>query len=818
MTMTDNSPRVERFTTVTAGDGSATLLYAYHTLGLLGHHLWCFSTPPPCGIPTFTGGTCSLDVKIKTVKNDFWGLVIFLGGCFTDIYVIVTSVKVNISVMIMISEFINDIRGRLKKIITDDNMLDSSCSSINYQLASRCNTRVIEIYSYIQSSIITNTNDDYKIGNLDDKRNDVDDKIDNLDDKSDEGDDKSDIITKNNIFNEKIEVDILQLYQYHSYLWSLLHSIYWKDIYEIDRQLYSYISILLLLKMMIYSESSIQSSNRRRHHDHHHHNHNHHKSDFDNNKYHHSNRINDSYTPNDADHNIESIMILDNKYELLHLADTSLLLGSTKNHDIVLILQDIIEYIHHNLHINAIDNYDDNHHHHHPCNDKKHSIDCHKRKSIDDCCDYSDIKNKQKKYNNIMVSNYSPNDSIHDNNNDDDRRIKKSDKNNNSHNNNDNHIHQSQKYNCHVHYHRKLLCAKRMKLLSIYCQDIDDTHDDDYHNPLHNNKNNYVSFVDANDNYNHDDDNNVVEKSYFKSFQHQAIHTSSSSSATTIRAAARVKLIDCINQPSLNHFYEQYFLTQQPVILRDCIYDWPAMSMYEYHDGHQDTHRHRNSNDHHNSFDQNYHEFVGVDDDIFNYDSSVNKKNDDDDDDNNNDEVDSIAHNDIHHHHDQHSNKLYRDTKWSNLNYLLSLIGHRIVPIEIGTHYLTENSSSDLQSIQSFIEQFILCTKPVDFKKNKSSLCTSYKQFTTNESKIHDRKKYQTSNIQINNDHRHHYQDNRDHNDSDDNNNDDDNEENDDDNDDNDSDSVDLMGYLAQHQLFDQIPALKKVIFDMLFI
>ena len=56
----------ERFNTVTAGDGSATLLYAYHTLGVFRHHLWCLSTPPQCGIPTFTGGTCSLNVKIKS--------------------------------------------------------------------------------------------------------------------------------------------------------------------------------------------------------------------------------------------------------------------------------------------------------------------------------------------------------------------------------------------------------------------------------------------------------------------------------------------------------------------------------------------------------------------------------------------------------------------------------------------------------------------------------------------------------------------------------------------------------------------------------
>ena len=60
--MMDNSPRVERLTKFTAGDGSATLLYAYHTLGVLRHQIWCLSTPPQCGIPTFTCGTSKLKV------------------------------------------------------------------------------------------------------------------------------------------------------------------------------------------------------------------------------------------------------------------------------------------------------------------------------------------------------------------------------------------------------------------------------------------------------------------------------------------------------------------------------------------------------------------------------------------------------------------------------------------------------------------------------------------------------------------------------------------------------------------------------------
>ena len=37
--------------------------------GVLRHHLWCLSTPPLCGIPTFTVGTCSRNVKIKIKKH-----------------------------------------------------------------------------------------------------------------------------------------------------------------------------------------------------------------------------------------------------------------------------------------------------------------------------------------------------------------------------------------------------------------------------------------------------------------------------------------------------------------------------------------------------------------------------------------------------------------------------------------------------------------------------------------------------------------------------------------------------------------------------
>ena len=42
--------------------------HAYHTNGVLRHHLWCLSTPPQCGIPTFTVGTCSHGVKIKMLN------------------------------------------------------------------------------------------------------------------------------------------------------------------------------------------------------------------------------------------------------------------------------------------------------------------------------------------------------------------------------------------------------------------------------------------------------------------------------------------------------------------------------------------------------------------------------------------------------------------------------------------------------------------------------------------------------------------------------------------------------------------------------
>ncbi len=55
------------------------LLYAYHSLGVLRHHLWCLSTPPQCGIPTFTCGTCSRDVKIKmTPERGLFVIFVFL--------------------------------------------------------------------------------------------------------------------------------------------------------------------------------------------------------------------------------------------------------------------------------------------------------------------------------------------------------------------------------------------------------------------------------------------------------------------------------------------------------------------------------------------------------------------------------------------------------------------------------------------------------------------------------------------------------------------------------------------------------------------
>ena len=54
------------------------LLYAYHTLGVFRNHLWCLSTPPQCGILTFTVGTCSHDVKIKK------GIIVAVPGYYNE--------------------------------------------------------------------------------------------------------------------------------------------------------------------------------------------------------------------------------------------------------------------------------------------------------------------------------------------------------------------------------------------------------------------------------------------------------------------------------------------------------------------------------------------------------------------------------------------------------------------------------------------------------------------------------------------------------------------------------------------------------------
>ena len=45
------------------------LLYAYHTLGVFRHHLWCLSTPPQCGIPTFM--TSKLKWNFFRTLHDF---------------------------------------------------------------------------------------------------------------------------------------------------------------------------------------------------------------------------------------------------------------------------------------------------------------------------------------------------------------------------------------------------------------------------------------------------------------------------------------------------------------------------------------------------------------------------------------------------------------------------------------------------------------------------------------------------------------------------------------------------------------------------
>lgn len=46
--------------------------------------------------------------------------------------------------------------------------------------------------------------------------------------------------------------------------------------------------------------------------------------------------------------------------------------------------------------------------------------------------------------------------------------------------------------------------------------------------------------------------------------------------------------------------------------------------------------------------------------------------------------------------------------KWIDLNYLLKIAGNRTVPIEIGSHYVDENWSQKLMTLQDFIKNHFL--------------------------------------------------------------------------------------------------------------
>lgn len=51
-------------------------------------------------------------------------------------------------------------------------------------------------------------------------------------------------------------------------------------------------------------------------------------------------------------------------------------------------------------------------------------------------------------------------------------------------------------------------------------------------------------------------------------------------------------------------------------------------------------------------------------------------------------------------------------TKWMDLNYLLNIAGNRTVPIEIGSHYVDENWSQKLMTLQDFIKNHFLSDCP----------------------------------------------------------------------------------------------------------
>ena len=69
---------------------------------------------------------------------------------------------------------------------------------------------------------------------------------------------------------------------------------------------------------------------------------------------------------------------------------------------------------------------------------------------------------------------------------------------------------------------------------------------------------------------------------------------------------------------------------------------------------------------------------------------------------------------------------------WGNLSYLLSTAGLRTVPIEIGTHYMDNEWSTKLMTIEKFIKQFILKSSDTKMEKEDKEISSPLKRSYTN--------------------------------------------------------------------------------------
>ena len=127
--------------------------------------------------------------------------------------------------------------------------------------------------------------------------------------------------------------------------------------------------------------------------------------------------------------------------------------------------------------------------------------------------------------------------------------------------------------------------------------------------------------------------------------------------------------------------------------------------------------------------------------------------------------------------------------RWSNLHYLKSVAGRRTVPVEIGSSYLEEDWGQTLITFEEFVDRYVLNRQGSRKKKKKKKTSKTNEETRGDDDATNRKKRRKEKEV-----------------DDSENSDTEDNKEDDED----DEERDERVGYLAQTELFEQIPALKR--------